>query len=89
MTQFYKRGEGDAVVINANYAVQAGLNPQKDSIALEKQTSPYANLVAVQKKNKNNPAIKKLMKALQSKSTQQWISKHYNGGVEPVYPNGK
>lgn len=89
MTQFYKRGEGDAVVINANYAVQAGLNPKKDSIALEKNTSPYANLIAVQKKNKNNPAIKKLVKALQSKSTQQWINKHYNGGVVAVYPNGK
>ena len=89
MTQFYKRGEGDAVVINANYAVQAGLNPKKDSIALEKNSSPYANLIAVQKKNKNNPAIKKLVKALQSKSTQQWINKHYNGGVVAVYPNGK
>lgn len=85
MTQFYKRGEGDAVVINANYAVQAGLNPKKDSIALEKNSSPYANLIAVQKKNKNNPAIKKLVKALQSKSTQQWINKHYNGGVVAVY----
>lgn len=89
MPQFYKRGEGDAVVINANYAVQAGLKPQKDSIALEKNTSPYANLVAVRKGDKNKPAIKKLMKALQSKSTQQWINKHFKGGVQAVYPNGK
>lgn len=89
MTQFYKRGEGDAVVINANYAVQAGLNPQKDAIALEKNTSPYANLVAVRKGDQNKPAVKKLIKALQSKSTQQWINKHYKGGVEAVYPNGK
>lgn len=89
MTQFYKRGEGDAVVINANYAVQAKLNPKKDAIALEKTSSPYANIIAVRKSDKNKAAIKKLIKALQSKSTQQWISKHYNGGVIPVYPNGK
>ena len=89
MTQFYKRGEGDAVVINANYAVQAGLKPQKDAIALEKNSSPYANLVAVRKGDKNKPAVRKLMKVLQSKSTQQWINKHFKGGVEAVYPNGK
>ena len=89
MPQFYQKGEGDAVVINANYAEQAKLNPTKDAIALEKNSSPYANIVAVRKGDKNKPAIKKLMKALQSKSTQQWISKHYKGAVVPVYPNGK
>ncbi|KRL00611.1 MetQ/NlpA family ABC transporter substrate-binding protein [Liquorilactobacillus capillatus] len=84
MTQFYKNSEGDAVVINANYAVQAGLNPVKDAIVLEKSSSPYANIVAVRKDNKNKPAIKKLMKALQSKSTQSWIKDKYKGGVLPV-----
>lgn len=89
MPQFYQKGEGDAVVINANYAEQAKINPTKDAIALEKNSSPYANIVAVRKGDKNKPAIKKLMKALQSKSTQQWIQKHYKGAVVPVYPNGK
>ncbi|KRM95537.1 amino acid ABC transporter substrate-binding protein [Liquorilactobacillus aquaticus DSM 21051] len=84
MTQFYKNGEGDAVVINANYAVQAGLNPSKDAIELEKSSSPYANIIAVRKGDKNKPAIKKLMKALQSKSTQKWIKDKYKGGVLPV-----
>ncbi len=84
MAEIYKNGEGDAVVINANYAVQAGLDPRKDSIALEKQSSPYANIVVTRKGDQNKPAIKKLMKALQSKSTQNWISKHYKGAVLPV-----
>lgn len=84
MPQFYKNNEGDAVVINANYAVQAGLDPRKDAIALEKSDSPYANIVAVRKGDKNKPAIKKLMKALRSKSTQTWIKKHYKGAILPV-----
>ncbi|AVW10821.1 MetQ/NlpA family ABC transporter substrate-binding protein [Lactiplantibacillus paraplantarum] len=84
MPTFYKNNEGDAVVINANYAVQAGLNPKKDAIALEKSDSPYANIVAVRKGDKNKPAIKKLMKALRSKSTQQWIEKKYKGAILPV-----
>jgi D-methionine transport system substrate-binding protein len=84
MPTFYKNNEGDAVVINANYAVQAGLNPKKDAIALEKSDSPYANIVAVRKGDKNKPAIKKLMKALRSKSTQKWIEKKYKGAILPV-----
>ncbi|MBO9165651.1 MetQ/NlpA family ABC transporter substrate-binding protein [Lactiplantibacillus pentosus] len=84
MPTFYKNNEGDAVVINANYAVQAGLNPKKDAIVLEKSDSPYANIVAVRKGDKNKPAIKKLMKALRSKSTQKWIEKKYKGAILPV-----
>ncbi|MCT3307760.1 MetQ/NlpA family ABC transporter substrate-binding protein [Lactiplantibacillus pentosus] len=84
MPTFYKNNEGDAVVINANYAVQAGLNPKKDAITLEKSDSPYANIVAVRKGDKNKPAIKKLMKALRSKSTQKWIEKKYKGAILPV-----
>ncbi|WP_282709286.1 MetQ/NlpA family ABC transporter substrate-binding protein [Ligilactobacillus sp. Marseille-Q7487] len=84
MPKLYEANEGDATVINANYAVQAGLNPTKDAIALEKDTSPYANIVAVRKGDEKNPAIKKLMKALRSKSTQAWIKKEYKGAVLPV-----
>ncbi|KRM57664.1 hypothetical protein C5L31_001352 [Secundilactobacillus malefermentans] len=89
MPQFYNNKEGAAVFINANYAVQAGLDPTKDSIALEKNSSPYVNIVAVRKGDTKKPAIKKLMKALQSKGTQQWITKKYKGAVVPAYPNGK
>lgn len=87
MPQFYKNGEGDAVVINANYAVQAGLNPSKDAIDLEKSDSPYANIIAVRKGDQNKPAIKKLMKALTSKSTQKWIENKYKGAIMPVSSN--
>ncbi|WP_056987767.1 MetQ/NlpA family ABC transporter substrate-binding protein [Secundilactobacillus paracollinoides] len=84
MPTIYKQGEGDVVFINANYAVQAGLDPRKDAIATEKKSSPYVNIVAVRKGDQNKPAIKKLMKALQSKSTQKWIYNHYKGAVLPA-----
>lgn len=35
LPQVYNNDEGDAVLINTNYAIDAGLNPQKDAIALE------------------------------------------------------
>lgn len=84
MPKLYEANEAAATVINANYAVQAGLDPQKDSIALEKKSSPYVNIVAVRKGDTKKAAIKKLMKALQSKDTQDWIKKEYKGGVLPA-----
>ncbi|HBO48158.1 MULTISPECIES: MetQ/NlpA family ABC transporter substrate-binding protein [Pediococcus] len=86
MPQLYKNGEGDAVVINANYAVQSGLNPITQSVAIEKSNSPYKNIIAIRPSEKNNKAIKKSVKALQSKSTQSWIKKHYKGAILPVKP---
>ena len=84
MPTLYKKNDAAATVINANYAVQAGLNPKTDSIAIEKNSSPYGNIIAVQKKDKNNKDIKKLVKVLKSKSTQNWIQKHFKGAVLPV-----
>ncbi|MCD2256451.1 MetQ/NlpA family ABC transporter substrate-binding protein [Agrilactobacillus fermenti] len=84
MPELLKNNEGALVAINANYAVGAKLNPKKDAIALEKTSSPYANIIAVRKGDQNKPAIKKLVKALTSKSTQQWIDKKYKGAVLPV-----
>lgn len=84
MSDLYENNEGSAIIINANYAVEAGLNPTKQAIALERSTSSYANLVAVAPKNKDNPAIKKLVKALQSKKTREWILNKYKGAVIPA-----
>ncbi|WP_025083226.1 MetQ/NlpA family ABC transporter substrate-binding protein [Latilactobacillus fuchuensis] len=84
MPELLKNNEGTLVAINSNYAVQGGLNPEKDAVALEKQSSPYANIVAVNKGDQNKPAIKKLVKALKSKSTQTWIKNKWHGAVLPV-----
>ncbi|KRL85125.1 MetQ/NlpA family ABC transporter substrate-binding protein [Ligilactobacillus apodemi] len=84
MPKLYEANEADAVVINANYAVQAGINPTKTAIALEKKTSAYANIIAIRKDEKNNKAIKALVKVLRSKSTQKWIEKEFDGAVIPV-----
>ncbi|UQS86827.1 MetQ/NlpA family ABC transporter substrate-binding protein [Nicoliella spurrieriana] len=87
LPEIYENGEGDAVAINANYAVQSGLNPKKQAIALQKSSpnSPYNNIVAVRKEDRNKPQIKKLMKVLESKPVQKWIYDHYKGGVLPAH----
>ena len=75
----------DAAVINANYALPAGLNPTKDGLFVEKADSPYANLLSVNPGDENKPAIQKLAKALQSPEIKKFIEEHYNGAIIPAF----
>lgn len=84
LPQIFNNGEGDAVLINSNYAIDAGLNPLKDSIAIEESDSPYVNVIAVREGDADKPAIKALVEVLHSKEIQDFILKKYDGAVVPV-----
>ncbi|MGA9287033.1 MAG: MetQ/NlpA family ABC transporter substrate-binding protein [Anaerobacillus sp.] len=84
LPQIYQQGEGDAVMINTNYAIDAGLNPQEDAIALEDSDSPYVNVIAVNKGDEDNEAIKTLVDVLHSDEIQNFIKDEYDGAVVPV-----
>lgn len=84
LPQIFNNGEGDAVLINSNYAIDAGLNPIKDSIAIEESDSPYVNVIAVREGDKDKPAIKALVEVLHSKKIQDFILEKYKGAVVPV-----
>ena len=83
----YNNKEGDAVLINSNYAIDAKLNPEKDAIAIESNDSPYANVVAVRKGDKDKKEIKALVEVLHSKEIEDFINKEYKGAVVPVKNN--
>lgn len=80
----YEQNEGDAVLINTNYALDGGLNPMTDSIAMEGSKSPYVNIIAVKSGNENNEAIKALVDVLHSEEIQNFIIDTYKGAVVPV-----
>jgi D-methionine transport system substrate-binding protein len=75
----------DASVINANYALEAGLNPTKDALILEAKDSPYANVIAVKKGNENKPYIKALDKAINSPAIKKFIEDKYKGSIVPAF----
>jgi len=75
----------DLALINTNYALEAGLNPSKDALLLEGIESPYANLVAVSAANANNPAVRKLVQALQSEAMRTFIQEKYQGSIVPAF----
>lgn len=84
LVQMYESGEGDAVLINSNYAIDAGLNPLEDSIALESSDSPYANIIAVNAGDEENENIQALVEVLKSEEIQDFILEEWGGSVVPV-----
>ena len=77
----------DYAVINSNYAIQADLNPVKDSLLVEGSSSEYGNIVAVKKGNENSDKIKALKAALESKDVKDYITKQYDGAVVSTVDN--
>ena len=57
----------DLSVINSNFAMEAQLNPVKDSLFTEPKDSPYANILAIRKGDDKRPELQKLDKALTSR----------------------
>ena len=75
----------DASVINTNYALDAGLNPNTDSIAIEGKESPYANVIAVRTEDKDAPWVKTLIEAYHDDSVKAYINDEYKGAVIPSW----
>lgn len=84
LPQAFNNGEGDAVLINTNYAIDAGLNPLEDAIALEGEDSPYVNLIVTREGDEEDERVKALLEVLTSEETQEWILEEYKGAVVPV-----
>ena len=75
------------VVLNGNYALQAGFSVAKDSIAYETSDSEaaktYVNVIAVKEGNENSEAIQALVETLKSDEITNYINEAYDGAVIP------
>ncbi|WP_455543979.1 MetQ/NlpA family ABC transporter substrate-binding protein [Intestinibacter sp.] len=72
-------------VINTNYALNVGLNPTKDALAIESSDSPYVNIVAIRSEDKDSEKIKALTEALNSDEVKKFIEEKYNGSIVPAF----
>lgn len=74
----------DLAVINTNYALDAGLKPKTDALALESGDSPYVNYLVTRADNQNDPRIVALAAALRSQAVKDFIARKYDGAVIPA-----
>ncbi len=75
------------VVLNGNYALEAGLSVGKDSIAFETSDSTaaktYVNIIVVKEGNEENAGVKALVEVLKSDAVKKFITEKYDGAVVP------
>jgi len=75
------------VVLNGNYALEAGFSVGRDSIAYEKSDSDaaktYVNILVVKEGNENNEGLQALAKVLKSDEIKTYINNTYDGAVVP------
>ena len=83
----YENEKDALVAINANFALTAGLNPEKDALLKDDDNSPYANIIAVRKGDEDKPAIKKLIAALHSDEVKKFVDDKWKGSVKIVDAN--
>jgi D-methionine transport system substrate-binding protein len=74
-----------AAAINTNFAVEFGFVPTEDSIFIEPGDSPWVNTLVVRTENKDDPVLKKLIKAYHSDEVKQFIDETFEGSVVPSW----
>lgn len=73
------------VVLNGNYALEAGFSVGNDAVAYELSDSEaaktYVNIIAVKEGNEENEGIKALVEVLKSDDIKSFIENTYDGAV--------
>lgn len=75
------------VVLNGNYALEAGFSVAHDAVAYESSDSvaaqTYVNVLVVKEGNENKEGIQALAEVLKSQEIKQYIIDTYDGAVVP------
>lgn len=75
----------DLALINTNYALDAGLDPTRDALAIEDKASPYVNFLVARPDNRDDPRVQNLAQALTGPEVKAFIEEKYRGAVFPAF----
>jgi D-methionine transport system substrate-binding protein len=77
--------DAELAVVNGNYALEAGLKPADDALALETpENNPNVNVLASLAEERDDPRVRKLAKLLASPQVARFIERKYEGAVLPA-----
>jgi len=71
--------------INSNYAIAAGLSPEKNALFLEDKSSPYANVVVVRTVDKDKKKFQQLISSIHSKEVVEKAKKLFGENAIPAW----
>lgn len=74
----------DAAAITTNFALQAGLSPGKEALAIESGDSPFVNVVVVRAGEEGRPEFAELKRLLNSDKVKKFIEARYRGAIIKV-----
>ncbi len=72
-------------VINTNYAVAAGLYPDKDALFRENAHSPYANIIVIRENEAHDPRMQQLVDACHAPAVVAAAQKLFAGQAVPAW----
>lgn len=75
----------DIVITSTDWAVVAGLDISKTTIAIESAESPYANIIVARIEDKDNPLYQKFVKIYQSNKTKEFVDNHFGDVALPAW----
>lgn len=75
----------DAAAVNNNYAVQAGLDPVKDSLIKETNDGPWVNIIAVRDEDREKPWVAALVDVYHSEPVKKFVLERFKGAYVPVW----
>ena len=73
--------ELDAATINTNFAIPAGLVPTRDALVLESPDSPYANVIVVRARDKDRPAVARLVRAYHTPEVKAFVQREFQNSI--------
>lgn len=75
----------DLAVINTNFAISAGLQPNRNALFVEKKTSPYANLIVIRKDSTKKEQIKQFVEAIHSPEVTAKAQELFSNSAIPAW----
>ncbi|MFT3671179.1 MetQ/NlpA family ABC transporter substrate-binding protein [Aestuariivirga sp.] len=76
----------DAAVVNTDWALKSGIDPDKERIAQEPiKDNPYNNFIAVKTDRKDEPWVKLLVESYQNDDVKVALAKAYKGTGLPAW----
>ncbi|PJD92960.1 MAG: hypothetical protein CK424_03575 [Legionella sp.] len=75
----------DIAVINTNFAIPAGLHPNRNALFTESKTSPYANLIVIRKSSPKKAQIQLLVDALHTEEVKDKAKTLFSDAAIPAW----